>query len=138
MNEKEFSILIHNDKLIGEKKICVDQNIFTEFKSFKEFSFKLEKDNPNYQSNSSFQTGKALLDSYEQKNITKSNHLNSEYAANFNIIINYIECSIYLGKHIIILYDIQLNIIIFCKYIIFDKYNNYYLMKEELVLKYEK
>ena len=131
---KEFENLIKSKQLTGSKRILVDKKIFSDFKSFNIFSFKLERKN-NISSNSSGSRCIKLFNNIDKSINSSYNQFDKEYLENN---INYIECDIYLGKNIIILYDFKINLIIFCKYKEFDKINNYHSMMKILTLKYQK
>ena len=135
MTPEEFENIITNaeGELINRKKIIVDEKIFLDLPSFEEkFSFKLEKDN----SSNINSTGLNPLDIYDSSNRTI--HISKEYIGSFNNVISYIECDIYLGKNLIIVYDIERKLIIICKYIEFDRRYNYHLMNKEIVLIFRK
>ncbi len=139
MTLEEFENLVNkeNNELINGKKIIVDEKILSEIDSFKNYSFKIEKDEPNNNTSSSSSDYCRLIDNYENNN-KRSNHLNEEYLGSDIESISYVECDIYLGKHLIILYETQMNVLIICKYIKFDRIHNYFLLKKEIVLLYEK
>ena len=112
MTSVEFESLVNkgDNKLISGKKIIIDEKIFSDIDSFENFSFKLEKEESNNNSSSSSDYSR-LIDNYENNN-RRTNYLNKEYLGSYLENIAFIECDIYLGKNLIIIYDIERNIII--------------------------
>ena len=136
MTSEEFLELIKEQiNLENKKKINVDKSIFSDFKSFEEYSFTLEKNNRsvNNSNNSS------LISNFSNKiNNERSNNFDQNYLGSYNNTIDYEECDIYLGKNIIILYVMLMNLLIICKYKNFDKRRNYFLLEKIIEFVYEK
>ena len=136
MTSDEFDQIINCNHLIGKKIIFVDKNIFSEKISFNTYSFQLESDDPSqyniYNLNSlSFSK---LYRSFDDENMERSNELCLNYIEKR---IDYIETHLYLGKRLLIIFNIELNIIIICSYVNFSHEYNYHTMNIEIVLKYD-
>ena len=138
MTSDEFDQIINSKHIIGKKIIFVDKNIFSEKISFNTYSFKLESDDPSqyniYNLNSlSFSE---IFRNFDDENMERSNQLYLNYIEKEKRI-DFIESHLYLGKRLLIIFNIELNIIVICSYGNFSDKYNYHTMNMEIVLKYD-
>ena len=138
MTSDEFDQIINSKHIIGKKIIFVDKNIFSEKISFDTYSFKLESDDPSqyniYNLNSlSFSE---IFRNFDDENMERSNQLYLNYIEKEKRI-DFIESHLYLGKRLLIIFNIELNIIVICSYGNFSDKYNYHTMNMEIVLKYD-
>ena len=127
INPKNFKNLIISE-IIGDKQIFIEEIIYTQFTQkeyFKKlFSFKLEKENPkdiilkrsysmNFSNSDIFNGQNSINLNPEERSNFIPEYLNNIDNVNNN---NYIESKLYLGHNLLILYDLNKNIIIFCFY----------------------
>ena len=127
INPKNFKNLIISE-IIGDKQIFIEEIIYTQFTQkeyFKKlFSFKLEKENPkdiilkrsysmNFSNSDIFNGQNSINLNPEERSNFIPEYLNNIDNVNNN---NYIESKLYLGRNLLILYDLNKNIIIFCFY----------------------
>ena len=127
INPKNFKNLIISE-IIGVERIFVEEIIYTHFTQkeyFKKlFSFKLEKENPkdiilkrsysmNFSNSDIFNGQNSINLNPEERSNFIPEYLNNIDNVNNN---NYIESKLYLGHNLLILYDLNKNIIIFCFY----------------------
>ena len=127
INPKNFKNLIISE-IIGDKQIFIEEIIYTQFtqKEYfkKQFSFKLDKENPkdiilkrsysmNFSNSDIFNGQNSINLNPEERSNFIPEYLNNIDNVNNN---NYIESKLYLGRNLLILYDLNKNIIIFCFY----------------------
>ena len=127
INPKNFKNLIISE-IIGDKQIFIEEIIYTQFTQkeyFKKlFSFKLEKENPkdiilkrsysmNFSNSDIFNGQNSINLNPEERSNFIPEYLNNIDNVNNN---NYIESKLYIGHNLLILYDLNKNIIIFCFY----------------------
>ena len=127
INPKNFKNLIISEIIEGNQ-IYIEEIIYTQFTQkeyFKKlFSFKLEKENPkdiilkrsysmNFSNSDIFNGQNSINLNPEERSNFIPEYLNNIDNVNNN---NYIESKLYLGRNLLILYDLNKNIIIFCFY----------------------